>query len=277
MMHVGAGAVTGDFGENSGAPGGSVIESLEGHHGGTFAEGESVAIGVKGSGQIGAQRLQGVKAGEYQLTKCVVAAGQSALAFTRLQLLVSVTDGIGTGRAGVGDDGNRAVDIEGIGEVGSLGLGLIHVNPTGLSTRIIGRGDGLFVVFFTKSHRSGRGAEGDRDLFPVGILGGPAALCDRFAGGVNQHRRSAVEAGSLSRREFVADGKLFGQVELTGPVHALAAGIKQADIAKCQSSGAETVGIFPPAEAHRSDDAGSGDDDSLRFCTGRCFRKGQWE
>lgn len=146
-----------------------------------------------------------------------------------------------------------------------LRLGLVNVNALSLAARIVGRGDGLLVIFFAESHGAGRCSQCDGNLFRVPVLRRPVGLLDRFSGSVNQHGRSPVEAGDLSLAELVATGELCGEVEFTGTMNSLAAGVEAGDIAESETTLAKAISIFSPACAHRADDAGTGDHNALCF------------
>ena len=67
-------------------------------------------MSVKGPRQGGGERLQGIEPGEDELTKCIVAAADSAGCRAGLDEAKGLPDGIGARGAGVTNDTDRASD-----------------------------------------------------------------------------------------------------------------------------------------------------------------------
>src|SRR5262249_7841206 len=136
MMRIRGGAVTGNFRKNSRAPATRMVVALERENGRAFAQAESVALRVEGPAARGRERLERIKAGEHEVARGIVTAREHALGVAVAHQRPGVTDGVGARRAGVADDGDRAVAAEGFAEIQSLSLCLVLHDARGLPAKM---------------------------------------------------------------------------------------------------------------------------------------------
>jgi hypothetical protein len=125
MVHIGGGAVAGDFAQDAGAPPAGVVKTFERQKPRPLAQSQAVTVDIERPALGGRKRLQGIEAGEDQLTERVVSTGQNPFGTPVANLFPRVSDGVRPRGAGVGNDGDRSLETQRRGQFESLPLGLV--------------------------------------------------------------------------------------------------------------------------------------------------------
>ncbi len=236
-----------------------VIQSLQRQNGRAFAQRQPVALRIERAALRRRQRLQGIEPRENQLAQGVIAAGEYAFARAAPQQFPRVADGIRAGRAGVGDDGDRAVKTKRLGQRQRLALRLVLHDARGLAALRLRSFQRLAVIRFSQCHAAAGRAQHNRQ--PLGWF--PAGLLPRFMRGQQQQPGRAVQTFLLPRGE-PRRGQAGRQRRFARHFHTLPAHIEERHRVQCNPPRPESFRVVLPADAERSDHSRAGDDDARR-------------
>ena len=259
MMRVEGTPVARNLAKNARAAPRRIIQSLQRQNGRAFAQRQSVALRVERTALSRRQRLQGIEPRENKLAQGVVAAGQHAFARAGAQQFPRVADGIRAGRAGVGDDVDRAVKAERLGQHQRLVLRLVLRDTCGLAALRPRIFQCMTIIRFSQCHAAAGRAQHNRQT----LRWLPAGLFPRFMRGQQQQPGRAVQTFLLPRGE-PRRGQAGRQRRFAGHFHTLPAHIEERHRVQCNPPRPESFRVVLPADAERSDHSRAGDDDARR-------------
>ena len=138
MMRVYGSAVAGELAQDGRAAPARPVQSFQRQDCRAFTQRQSIAPGIERAASRGRKNLQRIEAGKNQFTHGVIPTCQRAFSLAVTDQFPRLADGVAAGRAGVGDNGDGAVETERVGNQTRLDLWLVKNRARGLPAVVKG-------------------------------------------------------------------------------------------------------------------------------------------
>src|SRR5438874_7161382 len=107
MMRVGSSSIADHLGNDRCVPALRMLERFQNEHSSAFAERQAIPFPIEGPASSGREGLQGIEAGEHEMTERVISAGERSFGMSAAQEVPGMTNRVGARGAGIGNNRDR--------------------------------------------------------------------------------------------------------------------------------------------------------------------------